>query len=231
MHVLRSLLFYFAFYFGSIFYVLAAWASIWLAPRKVVPICNAWSGWHHWCVEHILCLRIEITGQRPDHPALYAVKHESMFEAIEMPHMFRRLSGFAKQELFDIPGWGKAAKAYGLVAVARDQGATALRTMLREVRPYIEEGRPIIIFPEGTRVKRGHQPQLQSGFAALYKLLGLPVVPVAVDSRPHYAPRWKHKGTIRIHFGEEIPTGLSRAEIEARVHAAINLLAGPADPV
>lgn len=230
MHVLRSLLFYMVFYTGSVFHVLAAVAAIGVAPRWVQPICNAWSGWHHVCVENILGIRIEITGTRPDYPALYAVKHESLFEAIEIPFLFKRLSAFAKQELFDIPGWGRAAKAYGLVAVARDQGATALRTMLREVRPYIAEGRAIIIFPEGTRVKRGHQPQLQSGFAALYKLLGLPVVPVAVDSRPLYERRWKRRGTIRIHFGQPIPTGLPREEIEALVHREINLLSGPADP-
>lgn len=230
MHVLRSLLFYVAFFGGSVFHVLAAVVAIGVAPRWVQPICNAWSDWHHACVKTILGIRIEITGERPDHPVIYAVKHESMFEALEMPHMFRRLCGIAKQELFDIPGWGRAAKAYGLVAVARDQGASALRNMLREVRPYIAEGRPVIIFPEGTRVKRGYQPPLQSGFAAMYKLIGLPVVPVAVDSRPVYETRWKRPGTIRLHFGEPIPTGLPREEIEARVHQAINLLSGPADP-
>ena len=75
----------------------------------------------------------------------------------------------------------------------------------------------------------GQRPPLQSGFAGIYKLLNLPVVPVAVDSGQFYHGAWKHPGTIRIRFGEEIPAGLPRAEIEARVHAAINALnEGPA---
>ena len=70
----------------------------------------------------------------------------------------------------------------------------------------------------------GTQPPLQSGFAGLYKLLGLPVVPVALDSGPCYHRRWKRRGTITIRVGEPIPAGLPRDEIEARVVAAINVL-------
>jgi 1-acyl-sn-glycerol-3-phosphate acyltransferase len=55
-------------------------------------------------------------------------------------------------------------------------------------------------------------------------MLGLPVIPVAVDSGPLYHCRWKRSGTIRYRFGEVIPPGLPRQEIEARVHAAINAL-------
>jgi 1-acyl-sn-glycerol-3-phosphate acyltransferase len=67
-------------------------------------------------------------------------------------------------------------------------------------------------------------PGLQSGFAGLYKLIGLPVVPIAVDSGPLYHRRFKCRGTITYRIGETIPPGLPRAEIEARVHAAINAL-------
>jgi 1-acyl-sn-glycerol-3-phosphate acyltransferase len=67
---------------------------------------------------------------------------------------------------------------------------------------------------------------LQAGFAGLYKLIGLPVVPVAVNSGPLYHRRWKRRGTITLRFGETIPTGLPRDEIEVRVLAAINSLNG-----
>ena len=148
------------------------------------------------------------------------------FEAIAMPWLFDYPSTFAKQELADLPLWGHVSGVYGNIHVARDQGATALRQMMKAVRPVLAAGRPIAIFPEGTRVPHGTRPELQAGFAALYKLLGLPVVPVAVDSGPLYHRRWKQRGTITIHFGEPIPPGLPRAEIEARVHAAINCLNG-----
>ncbi|GAA0270541.1 lysophospholipid acyltransferase family protein [Alteraurantiacibacter aestuarii] len=227
MHVLRSLIFYVAFYGGSVFHVLGAMIALRVAPRWLRPICDAWSGWHHWCVENLLGIRIEITGINPKGVALFAIKHESFFEAIEVPHLFNHPAGFAKQELFDIPGWGKVAAAYGAIPVARDEGAKALRTMLKDARMHIAAGRPMIIFPEGTRVPPGQRPELQAGFAALYKMLKLPVIPVAVESGRVYETMWKRPGVIRVHFGEPIETGLSREEIEDRTRAAINIFNGP----
>jgi 1-acyl-sn-glycerol-3-phosphate acyltransferase len=82
----------------------------------------------------------------------------------------------------------------------------------------------LVIFPEGTRVPPGARPPLQAGFAGLYKLLGLPVVPIAVDSGRLYHRLIKRPGQITYKVGKTIPPGLPRAEIEARVHAAINAL-------
>ena len=101
---------------------------------------------------------------------------------------------------------------------------------MRAAEAAIAEGRPIIIFPEGTRVPPGETPPLQPGFAGLYRALKLPVVPVAVDSG-RLAPRnsfVKRPGIVTFRFGAAIPPGLKRDEIEARVHAAINALE-PAD--
>ncbi|MEO5707786.1 MAG: lysophospholipid acyltransferase family protein [Alteraurantiacibacter sp.] len=224
MSVPRSLLFYVAFYGGSVFWVLAAVAAAYVAPTRMRWFCDRWSGWHSWCVRCILGIEIRITGTRPAMQAFYALKHESFFEAIAMPWLFDFPATFAKQELSDIPAFGHASRVYGNISVARDQGASALRQMLREVRPVLAAGRPIAIFPEGTRVAHGTRPELQAGFAALYKLLGLPVVPVAVNSGPLYHRRWKRRGTITIHFGEPIPPGLPREEAEARVRDGINCL-------
>ena len=228
MHVLRSLAFYALFYGGSVGFVLSAVALIVFAPRKLLVVADGWSRYHRRCVRGILGIRIVETGTRPIGPALYAIKHESFFEAIDLPAMLERPVVFAKQELFKIPGWGRAAAAYGVVPVARQEGARALRTMVREAKERTASGRPLAIFPEGTRVPRGTRPPLQAGFAALYKMLGLPVVPVAVDSGALYHDKWKHRGTIEIRFGEPMAPGLSRAEIEARVHQAINALNRPA---
>jgi 1-acyl-sn-glycerol-3-phosphate acyltransferase len=90
----------------------------------------------------------------------------------------------------------------------------------------VAEGRPLIIFPEGTRVAHGEQPGLQAGFAGLYKLLRLPVVPIAVDSGRAYHHVVKRPGQITYKVGETIPAGLPREDVEARVHAAINALNG-----
>jgi 1-acyl-sn-glycerol-3-phosphate acyltransferase len=97
--------------------------------------------------------------------------------------------------------------------------------MMVEAKRAVAGGRPVIIFPEGTRVPVGQAPPLQSGFAGLYRVLGLPVVPVALDSGRLW-PRGfvKHAGTIHVRVGEIIPPGLKRDDIEARVHRAINVL-------
>lgn len=224
MILLRNIAFNVAFYLGSLVISFCAAGASYVHPRWVRPLCDAWSDWHHWCCVNLLGLTIRETGKRPDYPALYAIKHESYFEAIAMAHTFDYPAGVAKRELFDIPGWGRAGLAYGLIPVAREQGAKALRSMLKAAKPALEQGRPIVIFPEGTRVAHGTRPPLQSGFAALYKLFGLPVVPVAVNSGPVYKRGLKQPGTITWHFGEPIEPGLPRAEVEARVHEAINAL-------
>jgi len=227
MNVLRSLLFYLVFYIGSAFYVLAAVVTATLAPGRARAVPDAWSRFHRACVRLLLRIEVREIGSQPAGPALYAIKHESFFEAIDLPMTFDYPVPFAKEELFQIPGWGRAARSYGSIMVRRDQGARALRTMLAEARALGGTGRPLVIFPEGTRVPHGTQPPLRSGFAGLYKLLGLPVVPVAIDSGPLYHRWWKRPGTITIHFGEAIEPGLPRDEIEARVHAAINVLNAP----
>lgn len=224
MIYLRNIAFYAVFYGGSIFLVIAAVLAAYLAPSRVRGVCDAWSGMHRWAVRNLLGIRVVETGTRPETRAFYAIKHESFFEAIDLPHGFDYPALFAKQELFDIPGWGLAARRYGVIPVAREEGAKALRAMIREANRFIGEGRPIVIFPEGTRVPHGEQRKLGAGFAALYKLMGLPVVPVAIDSGPLYHSFWKRPGTITVHFGEPIEPGLPRAEIEARTLAGINAL-------
>lgn len=224
MTVLRSLAFYAVFYTGSVYYVLASVLAAAFAPRRMRRFPDAWSRYHRVCLRALVGITVRQTGERPSGTVLYAIKHESFFEAIDLPNLFDHPVPFAKEELYRIPGWGRAARAYGSVAVYRQAGAKALRSMLAEARQFIGTGRPLAIFPEGTRVAHGTRPPLQAGFAGLYKLLGLPVVPVAVNSGPLYHRWWKRPGTITLHFGEPIEPGLPREEIEARVHAAINAL-------
>jgi 1-acyl-sn-glycerol-3-phosphate acyltransferase len=223
MRVLRSLLFYLAFYAGSVVFVLATVLAAAMAPKHVRAGPDAWSRFHRACLR-LVGIRVRETGRRPPGQALYAFKHESFFEAIDLPAALEHPVPFAKQELFDIPGWGRAARIYGSVAVARGEGARALRDMLSEARRFAATGRPLAIFPEGTRVTPGTQAPLQAGFAGIYKVLRLPVVPVAVDSGRLYHHLWKRPGTITLHFGDPIEPGLPREEIEARVLTAINAL-------
>lgn len=224
MALLRNLLFYPLFYGVSALLVVASVLAVPIGQVALKGVVARWGDWHHWCVENVLGINIVQEGVIPDEAVLIAVKHESFFEAIDMPRLFSFPTVFAKRELFWIPGWGFSAKVYGLVPVARDKGARALREMVGLAKLRVGEGRPLVIFPEGTRVPHGKEPPLQSGFAGIYKLLGLPVVPVAVNSGPLYHHIIKQPGTITYRVGETIPAGLSRQEVEARVHRAINAL-------
>jgi 1-acyl-sn-glycerol-3-phosphate acyltransferase len=172
-----------------------------------------------------LGIDVRVEGERPAGPALYASKHQAMFETLELQWLLDGPAMALKQELADLPLWGYAARRYGALVVDREGSSTALRRMLREANDAKAKGRSILIFPEGTRVPPGEQPALKPGFAGLYRMLALPTVPIAVDSGRLLPKRGaKHSGVVTFRFGEAIPPGLPRAEIEARVHAAINVL-------
>jgi 1-acyl-sn-glycerol-3-phosphate acyltransferase len=222
--VIRSLAFYLVFYAGSAAYVGAFWLAAMLGERPGRAVVRGWSLFHRCCARWLLGIRVVIEGEMPNEGVLVAVKHESFFEAIDLPAQMEWPVPFPKMELVRIPGWGWAASRYGIVAVERDKGASALRTMVSKARGYAAHGRPLVIFPEGTRIAHGRRGALQSGFAGLYKMLGLPVVPVAVDSGRLYHRRWKKPGVITVRVGERIEPGLGRQELEAQVTEAINAL-------
>ncbi|MEA3391034.1 lysophospholipid acyltransferase family protein [Sphingobium sp. CCH11-B1] len=223
---LRSLLFMLIFYGGSLSFVLTAMLFGWVAPTAVQRIATAWSRFHRGCARWLLGQKVVVEGELPRGPYLYIVKHESMFETIDMLCLFDRPAIGAKRELFDIPLWGGIARRYGLIPIERTAGASALRALRAAAKEATAEGRAICLFPEGTRVPHGECPPLKAGFAGLYSLLRLPVVPIAIDSG-RVSPRGrflKRAGIITYKVGEMIPPGLDRKDAETRVHAAINAL-------
>ena len=137
---------------------------------------------------HLLGISSRIEGDAAQGAALVPVKHQSMYETMEIVLMLDQPALVLKRELVDLPLWGWVVRRYGNIPIDRAGGAAALRRMMRAAEAAIAEGRPIIIFPEGTRVPPGETPPLKSGFAGLYRALKLPVVPVAVDSG-RLAPR------------------------------------------
>ncbi|PWG02523.1 lysophospholipid acyltransferase family protein [Sphingosinicella humi] len=226
MSALRSALFALFFYPGTAGAVFLAFPAALLGREAVIRVTYGWARWHRWCAAWLLGVRVRIEGRPPRGAALVAAKHQSMFETIEMLLWLDRPAVVLKRELADLPGWGWVARRYGVIPVDRAGGAAALRRMLKAAQAAIAEGRPILIFPEGTRVAPGEQPPLQPGFAGLYRSLGLPVVPVALDSGRIWPKHRfiKRSGTVTVRFLKPISPGLSRPEIEGAVHAAINEL-------
>lgn len=226
MAALRSLLYALVFYGGTVPAVLLSFPISLFGTRAIRGWAHLWVRFHRACARHLLGIQSRIEGLPPEGAALVAVKHQSMYETLEIILMLEEPAMVLKRELIRIPLWGWVVRRYGVIVVDRTAGAAALRAMMRAGEAAIAEGRPIVIFPEGTRVAPGAQPPLQSGFAGLYRALRLPVVPVAVDSG-RLSPRnsfVKRPGTVTFRFGEILPPGLKRDQIEAEVHRAINVL-------
>jgi 1-acyl-sn-glycerol-3-phosphate acyltransferase len=223
---LRSAIFALFFYIGTLVAVLLAFPLSLIGPAAVHRQAVRWAAFHRWCMRVILGVRCRVEGTIPPGTVLFASKHQSMYETLEYLLLLDNPAVVVKRELADIPLWGEIARKQGVIPVDRTGSAQALRVMLRAARAAVTAGRPILIFPEGTRVLPGEQPPLRAGFAGLYRSLNLPVVPVALDSAK-VSPRRsfiKRPGIVTFRFGDPIPAGLPRAEAEARVHAAINAL-------
>lgn len=224
---LRTLAFMLVFYGLSVPIVLLVPIPALIGQRALIAYAHGWAVFHRWTARLLLGIDTRIEGQRPSEPALYAAKHQSMFETLELALMLDGPALVMKAELARIPIWGWAARRYGVIVIDRAGAAATMRQMMREARGAIEAGRSIVIFPEGTRVRPGERPPLRAGFAGLYRALGVAVVPVALDSGRVWPRKGaKRAGTVTFRFGEPVPPGLPRAEAEARVHAGINALEG-----
>ncbi len=218
-----SLLFHLIFYTGSVF-VSTAIALGSRSKEWVRAGSHIWAAWFVWCARVFLGITFTVRGRIPRESVIVASKHQSAYETILTLYLFHHPAVVMKAELRKIPIWGFLSAQHGSIFVERGKGASALKSMLRQSRARAAEGRPIFIFPEGTRVPVGTAPPLKAGLSGVYSGLGVPVVPVALDAGDYWTRRFvKRPGVITLAFLPDIPAGLSRAELEERVHTAINL--------
>ena len=225
MAVLRSVIYAAIFYPMTLLWVIVGITGSLFSHPFTLGVVRSWVTINHWLVTRLLGIRIRVDGAVPAGAHLLAVKHQSMLETLEMVRITNLPVIVIKKELADIPLFGLMTRRYGVIPVERTAGAKALRALVAEGQKAVASGRDVIIYPEGTRVRVGETPELRSGFAALYRALGLPVVPVAVDSGIVWGRGLVHRpGEVTLKVGETIPPGLKRKEIERRVHAAINAL-------
>lgn len=160
--------------------------------------------------------RIDGLENLPKAPFLVASRHESAWEVVFFPLIFDDPVAFAKQEIFRYPLYGLIARQGGHIAVDRGGDLAGLRTAFEHARRTVAEGRNVLIFPSGTRHAEGRD-RIQRGVGALYDLLGVPCVPVMLDSGRCWPPgSWlKHPGTIHVRIAPPIPPGLGRHDFEA----------------
>jgi 1-acyl-sn-glycerol-3-phosphate acyltransferase len=232
MSRLRALAFYIAF-FGVTALLGVAGLPLLLAPRRwVMRFGRFWARCVLTLLRAIVGLDGEIRGREyiPAGPSIIAMKHQSAWDTLILPLILDDFAVVLKRELLFVPFYGWYAARAGSIAIDRRGGAGALRHMVVAARQAAAAGRPIVIFPEGTRTPPGQRLAYQAGVAALYQALGLPVVPAAVNSGLFWGRRSfvKRPGRITLAFLEPIPPGLPRrqlmSELESRIEAATSAL-------
>jgi 1-acyl-sn-glycerol-3-phosphate acyltransferase len=200
-----------------------------IAPRgATMRFGQFWARSILFLLRAIVGLDHEIRGldHIPRGGCIIAMKHQSAWDTLILPAVLADAAVVLKRELLLLPFYGWYAARAGSIAIDRKAGASALRRMVAASRPVAAEGRPIVIFPEGTRVAPGARRPYQPGVAALYQALAVPLVPAAVNSGYFWGRRsfLKRPGRIVLEFLDPIPPGWPRrrvmAELEQRIETA-----------
>jgi 1-acyl-sn-glycerol-3-phosphate acyltransferase len=128
-----------------------------------------------------------------------------------------------KAELARIPLYGWFCVKFEHILVKRDRASVALKAMIADAKAKSNAGREIVIFPEGTRRPPGAEPDYKPGYIALYDALGVPAVPLALNSGLYWPRRSfiRYPGVIVVEILPPIPPGLPRSEFRRRVEGAI----------
>lgn len=215
MVAFRSHVFNVAFYLNLVIWLLAASVTFVLPRMAIIRVAQAWGRFNLWLLRRIVGMRVEFRGvdRIPSGALLLAAKHQSFLETFALLSCVDDPTFILKRELQWIPIFGWLTVKAGMIPVRRG-GLNALPDMNRRAVREMARGRQILIFPEGTRRPPGVPPAYKSGAAHLYKRLGVPCMPVALNSGLFWPRRRyiRRPGTVVIEFGEVIPSGLERED-------------------
>lgn len=231
MLVLRSLA------SNALFYLATALIAILGIPFLVsktatIRYAQLWAHVTLWLLRVVGGTALEFRGLEkvPKGPILVAAKHQSTFETLALCTPFDRFAYVLKRELLWIPVVGWYFARGGMVPVDRTKGARAMVALNAAATQAARDGRQLIIFPEGTRRAAGAPPAYKQGLSHLYASLGVPCVPVALNTGLYWRRRgfMRMPGTAVIEMLDPIPPGLPRLEfqalVQARIEAASNAL-------
>jgi 1-acyl-sn-glycerol-3-phosphate acyltransferase len=169
-----------------------------------------------WLLKVIAGTNMEVRGRDwlPAGSFLAVSKHQSAWDTFALVPLFSDPAIVLKDELKWIPFYGWFCVKFDHILVKRDKAAVALKALIRSARERSDQGREILIFPEGTRQVPGAEPDYKPGYVALYEALNIPCVPVALNSGLYWPRRQllRYPGTIIVEFLEPIPPGLPRKE-------------------
>lgn len=231
MRAARALLFNIVFWVGTVIFGIAGLPFLLTPRRTAMRFGRLWAQAVLFALKLIVGLDGKIRGREniPPGACLIAMKHQSMWDTLILPPLLGDPAVVIKRELQYVPFYGWYATRAGSIFIDRKGGAGALRRLVGDAKRAVAMGRPVVIFPQGTRTAPGQPASdapYQPGIAALYRELGVPLVPAAVNSGLFWGRRafFKRPGRIVLEFLEPIPPGLPRREVmatlERRIEAA-----------
>ena len=221
--MVRSLAFAAAFYATTaIFLILGRWLLA--APRRWAMRGLALHGQTSVALLRWICgTRLEVRGREniPHGGCLIVAKHQSAWDTFALIPLFSDPAIVLKDELKWIPVYGWFCVKFQHILVKREKASVALKALIRDARERVAEGRQILIFPEGTRTAPGAPPDYKPGYIALYEALGVPAVPLALNSGVYWPRRsiWRYPGTIVVELLPSIAPGLPRAAVRRQLES------------
>lgn len=228
MLTLRSALFLVWFAAISVIVNVGGLPVLLLTADATLAAASVWGWLVLFGLKWIAGTGLEVRGRLHDPRVLVASKHFSMWETIAFLALLPRPAIVLKESLLRIPFYGWYCRKMRMIAIDRSAGSKSIRIMAEHARAALDNGRPVVIFPEGTRKKPGARPDYKPGVAALYAQLRVPCVPVAHNSGLFWSGFFKRPGTIVVEFLDPIPPGLPRQqfmdELETRIEEAANRL-------
>jgi 1-acyl-sn-glycerol-3-phosphate acyltransferase len=214
---LRSLVLNIALYGWTAFLCFGLLGTLFLSRKGMISVVQLWLRHLNWIEKHIGGIHYRVIGQQfvPQGTCIIAAKHQSAWETFKLHLLFGDPAIVLKEELLNIPIWGWYVRRAGMIPINRGGHGQALAGMMVAAHKAADEGRKIVIFPQGTRVAPGEQKSYKSGVAALYQELKLPVVPMALNSGLLWGKNSfiKRPGLITVEFLPPIPPGLTRDEM------------------
>jgi len=212
----RSFILLVFFYVWTFFWSVVAMLVLPLPRKWALFPQELWSRGFQKALPLLVGIRVKYLGMEnlPEGGAIIACKHESTWEITVFQGLLKDPAMVLKEEIRNIPLFGWYVRKLKMIGVDRSAGSRALRGMLKAAKNAANEGRKLVIFPEGTRNTSESNAEFQSGVYGLYGTLKLPVVPVAINA----AKLWPHKsflrhpGTIYMEFLPPIEPGLSKQE-------------------
>ena len=214
--MIRNLIFSISFFTGIIIISLFFLPALFL-PRRIVlyggKLMGYWSG---FCVKFFLSNQIEIKGKEnliKNKKFFIAASHQSMFETFYLQTIFKSPVFILKKELLWIPIFGWYLKKIGSISIKRNQVTKDNLSFFDHISKIVNQSdRPLIIFPQGTRVLPNERPPFKKGAFRIYEQLNIVCQPVAINSGYVWPKKGFKKGNkdIVISILKPIPAGLDR---------------------